>query len=131
MLLVALIWSVTANIDKYCVLKSSPSFYLSLFYLIFPILYLPVVLLASPKGLLGIGRNLPGLVLLGTLGALLVIFQMLAIRMALVSYVIGIKRAGMLFSILFGFLFFGEKHLKYRLPGAALMMGGVALILLS
>lgn len=131
MLLVALIWSLTANIDKICVLSSSPPFYLALFYLGFPLLYLPVMLAGSRGKLYQVKQNLPGLFFLGLAGALLIVFQMLAIRIALVSYVIGLKRAGMLFSILFGFAFFEERHLKYRLLGAALMMGGVACIVLS
>lgn len=131
MLIVALIWSVTSNIDKVCVLKSSPLFYLTLFYLIFPILYLPVVLIRSRGKFVQIGRNLPSLLILGVFGALFIFFQMLAIRVALVTYVIGMKRARMVFSILFGFLFFGERYLKYRLLGAAFMIGGVACIVLS
>ena len=131
MLFVALIWSITANIDKICVLSSSPTFYLTVFYLSFPFLYLPLTLTRAKSKLSQLKANFVSLCILGVLGASLVLFQMLAIRIALVSYVIGIKRAGMLFSIVLGFLFFGERNLRFRFLGAALMLAGVACIVLS
>jgi uncharacterized membrane protein len=54
---------------------------------------------------------------------------MIAIQLTLVSYVIAIKRSGMLLSVLIGVIFFGERGLRQRLAGALLMSLGVALIL--
>ncbi len=53
---------------------------------------------------------------------------MLAIQLTLVSYVIAIKRAGMVLAVVFGYLFFKEKHLRARLTGAVLMAAGVAVL---
>jgi uncharacterized membrane protein len=47
----------------------------------------------------------------------------------LVSSVIAIKRAGMVFSILLGYLFFGERHMALRLAAAGLMIVGVGFIM--
>lgn len=75
-------------------------------------------------------REIPALLVFGSLGAIMILFQMVAVRIALVSYVIAIKRAGMIFSILLGYFFFGERHLKVRMAGAALMVAGVCCIVL-
>ena len=58
-----------------------------------------------------------------------ILAQMMAIQLTLVSYVIAIKRSGMLLSVLIGVAFFGERGLRQRLLGAAMMSAGVTLIL--
>jgi hypothetical protein len=47
-----------------------------------------------------------------------------------VAYVETIKRAGGLASVLIGVFFFKEGGLGYRLPAAALMLIGIALIMM-
>jgi uncharacterized membrane protein len=59
------------------------------------------------------------------------IFQMTAINLTLVSYVISIKRTSVIMSVLFGYFIFKEKGLKERLTGTSIMVIGVLSIALS
>jgi len=130
MLIVAALWAISAAADKVALLSSSPFFFLVIFHLLFPVFYFPVLWVKARGQGRQVVRQAPALLVFAFLGALMVLFQMTAIRMTLVSYVIAIKRAGVLFSILLGYFFFGERHLKIRLAGALLMVGGVCCILL-
>ena len=69
--------------------------------------------------------------LLGLLAAVMILSQFTAISMTVASYVIAIKRAGMILSVVFGYLFFKEKHLRARLTGAMLMTAGVIVLSLQ
>ncbi len=130
MLGVAFIWSITSNFDKIGVVNSSPLFWaFSLFAVIaagmIPFVFRP-------------GRGLKPLIaqwqLIGVTGgfnAIAVAFQMLALTLAPVAQVIAVKRMSALLSVLFGHFFFGEKGLRSRLIGAAIMVGGVVIMSLS
>lgn len=130
MFIVAILWGISATADKMAMINSSPLFYLVAFDLLFSVLYLPV-LKARASGQLkkAIGAT-PHLLIFALLGVMMMFFQLAAMRTGLVSYVIAIKRAGMVFSILLGYFFFGERHLKIRLMAAALMVTGVCCIVL-
>jgi uncharacterized membrane protein len=90
----------------------------------------PILLHKSKQNIKEIPRQLWILVPVGLFAATRIIFQMLAINLALVSYVISIKRTSVLFSIFFGYLVFKEKGVRGRLAGALLMLAGVLLITL-
>ena len=64
----------------------------------------------------------------GGFNAIAITFQMLALTMAPVAQVIAVKRMSALLSVLFGHFFFGEKGLKERLIGAAIMVSGVVIM---
>ena len=131
MLGVAALWSVTSVLDKVCVTRSSPVFYMSAFHLLWVAGILPLLLITR-RPILPTARRewrLLGLIAFTHVGTLLA--QMIAIQFTLVSYVIAIKRAGMLLSVLIGARFFGEQNLKRRLLGAAVMSIGLALVLTS
>jgi len=131
MLIVALIWSITANIDKVAVQHSSPLFYTLIFNVFVSCLFLPLLFVKSRKGLKKISLNVKGLILIGLFSALIPLFQFYAISLTLVAYVISIKRTSAIFSSLFGFFFFKEKRVKERLLGAIIMVIGVLFIALS
>jgi len=127
MLLVALIWSVSATFDKAAVLESSPAFYAAAFSAAFGVIYSPALVWGlrrkpAPRG------TLPRLALLGGIAAVMIVCQYVAIQFALASYVIALKRAGMLVSVLLGRFLFGERRLGVRLAGAALMTAGVLVL---
>ena len=61
----------------------------------------------------------------------MLIFQMTAIIMAIVPYVISIKRSSIVITVLFGHLFFKERGIKERLMGSILMVLGILFISLS
>jgi uncharacterized membrane protein len=128
MLMVTLIYGLTANFDKIGVLNSSPARWLAALYTFLSLSLLPVMLMRSKN----IDRQLKGnwiwLVALGLTYGLALICQMTAVKTAIVPFVIAIKRMSVLFSALSGFFLFGEKGLRDRLLGALLMVAGVLLI---
>ncbi len=129
MLLVALIWSISAVYDKVATIESSPAFYASFFSAAYGLIYLP--LLATGLRKRPIEKNVvPRLFLLGIIFAVMIMCQMTAIQMALASYVVAIKRAGMLVSVILGYFIFRERDLRVRLVGAALMTLGVVVLAL-
>lgn len=129
MLAVALLWSISANVDKVGVQNSSP-----LFWAIAVNAFIACGLL--PLGWYRLHRN-PGqlrgntatLLAVGLCGALTSLCQMSAISLAMVPYVIAIKRTSILFSVLWGHWLFGEAGFRQRLTAAAVMLAGVVLIL--
>jgi len=56
---------------------------------------------------------------------------MTAVQLALVANVISIKRTSIVMSTIFGYLFFKEKNIRYRILGASTMVLGVIFITLS
>lgn len=130
MLAVAFIWSITSNFDKIGVLNSSSLFWAVAINSFIAVFMFPMLFFAKQNGK-GILINLKVLIPIGLFVALTTIFQMIAIKMALVAYVISIKRTSVVMGVLFGCLFFKEKGLKERLLGAVIMILGVLLITLA
>ena len=58
----------------------------------------------------------------------MVISHMLAISLAKVAYVISVKRMSLVIGVLYGYLFFKEKHIGERFLGALLMFIGFILV---
>jgi uncharacterized membrane protein len=131
MLLVSFIWSITSNIDKVGVQNSSPIFWPVAVNSFVTIVMLPLVLHRSGRNVKHISMSYLTLVLVGMFSALTAIFQMMAITMTLVAYVISIKRTSTIMSVLFGYLIFKETNIKERLLGVIIMVIGVLLITLS
>ena len=131
MLAVAFIWSITSNFDKIGVQNSSPIFWTVSVNALIALLLTPLLLYKSKKATTTIQKNLKVLVPIGLFGALIHIFQMTAISMALVTYVSSIKRTSILFSVLSGWVVLKEKGIRERLAGAAVMIAGVVLIAVS
>lgn len=127
MLVVAAIWSVSAVYDKVATVASSPAFYTTFFSLTFGLLYAPLLIIGVKKRPLTRAVT-PRLLLLGLIGAVMILSQFSAIELTVASYVISIKRAGMVLSVVFGYVFFKERHLRPRLAGASLMAIGVAVL---
>ncbi len=130
MLLVAFLWSITANIDKVGIMNSSPVFWVISVSTFLFIGTIPVVLFSKIKE-----KNFKLLLnkkffLVGLFTAATLIFQMTAIEMTLVAYVISIKRTSALMVVVFGVMFFKEKGGKHRIIGVMIMLAGVMLITL-
>lgn len=129
MLIIASIWSITANIDRVGVNETSPVFWafskdaLILFYL------LPIFLIKSQKGLVQLKSRAKGLLLVGFFKTTSVLTQMFAIQYILVAYVVSIKRASAVFIILYAYLILKEKrNIKNRLWGMTIILIGLFLI---
>ncbi len=129
MLLVAALWSISAVHDKVATVASSPAYFTTFFSLVFGVLYAPLLFVGLRKRPLD-RATWPRLLLLGLFAAVMILSQFTAIELTLASYVIAIKRAGMVLSVVFGYLFFKERHLRARLTGAMLMTVGVVVLAL-
>lgn len=127
MLLVALIWSVSANFDKIGVRNSSPLLWAAALNMFIAAALLPLVL-QRRRGRRLLPDGLKGLFLIGTAGGVGSICQMTAFNLTLVPYVIAIKRTSILMSSLWGHLCLGEAGLRQRVPAVLLMVAGVALL---
>jgi drug/metabolite transporter (DMT)-like permease len=129
MLLVAALWSVSATVEKIAVGSSSPDFYLTSLGLGFSLVFVVVLAFRVEAPLKNLRTHWLKLAGAGILTGLMAVFQMRAIaETPLVNYVISIKRAGMLVSVLAGWLIFGEENILFRAFGAVLMIAGVVLI---
>ncbi len=140
MLCVAFIWSITSNFDKIGVVNSSPLFWAIALFAVIALGMVPFVFFRNNRTgtAMGIATGLKPLLvqwrILGVTGgfnAIAITFQMLALTMAPVAQVIAVKRMSALLSVLFGHFFFGEKGLKERLIGAAIMVSGVVIMSLQ
>jgi drug/metabolite transporter (DMT)-like permease len=132
MLVVALLWSIGPLLDRRGVELGGVTLYALLTNLGGGLPLLIWVALKQPGELERIRRALP---LLG--GTVLVLAlamstQFLSWDYLFVAYTDAIKRGGgMLFSTLLGHFFFGEQHLRQRLPAVAVMGAGVAIVLIG
>jgi len=128
MLITSLLWGIAANFDKMATMNSSPFFYLLIFHIGFTIFYLPVVLPRFRQHWPEIKKNWVLFFLLGITGVAGLYAQMTAIQWTVTAYVVAIKRAGMVFSIFYGWFIFREKQIGLRLVASGFMVGGVMLI---
>lgn len=130
MLLVAIIWSITANIDKIGVVNSSPFFWITMMSAFVSIALLPIVFSRFPKQRNMMRKWTFALVPIGLIYGLTILNQMIAINLTLVSYVISIKRTSAILAVFWGFIIFKEKNIKDRLVGVIIMVIGVLFITL-
>lgn len=139
-LTVSLVWSVTANFDKLAVQTSTPLTYSFWFHVLFAIAFTPIFLFLrrgeNPSGS-SEGTTDPdapeymgywivlGLLAGGFLQAVMSATQMVAVVRTKVTYVIAIKRAGMLVSVLGGGILFDEKDTARRFLASILVFAGL------
>jgi drug/metabolite transporter (DMT)-like permease len=132
MLIVAFLWSITANIDKIGVQESSPVFWAFSKDAFLMLLFILLMIWKSEKPFQQIKKEYKYLTLIGILRAGSALTQMIAIQFILVSYVIAIKRSSALFVILWGYFFLNEKeNIKTKLFGILIILAGLALIVLT
>ncbi len=131
MLAVALLWSVTANIDKIGLQNSSPLVWAVAINGAIALGMAPLVWHRARRIRLGSKASLPLLLAMGLCGGLTTLCQMLAISQTQVPYVIAVKRLSILLSVLAGHLLLGERGLRERLPAALAMLAGVVVLLLA
>ncbi|MBI2134118.1 EamA family transporter [Candidatus Woesearchaeota archaeon] len=129
MLIVALIWSITSNIDKIGVQNSSPAFWaLTVNSVIAG--YLTIYLVKTKK-IAQTAKEYKTLLPIGALSSFSMLFQMIAISMSLVSYVISIKRTSIIISVIGGYFIFKERMIKERIAAAIIMSAGAVIIAMS
>jgi drug/metabolite transporter (DMT)-like permease len=127
MIIVALLWALSASFDKLALNHSTPSFFVFCEYLVYSLILIPIAL-KSKNSVQTLKTNYKTFILLGLAFAIMIITQMHAISLHYVSYVIAIKRAGILFSVLIGWLYFKETNIKESLLGTIVMIIGVFIL---
>jgi len=130
MLIVALMWSVSATAEKIAVVSSSQAFYATVIDSLLALAYLPIIFKSRRSNFSAISENFGGLLLIGLVSGLMILFQFTALKTLFVSYVIAFKRAGVIISVLFGIFLFKEKNALKNVFFTGMMVGGVFLILL-
>ncbi len=129
-LIVAFIWSITANLFKTGILASNPVFFSTSVYLAISLLVLPSILKKYKQSLFEIKSNFGLLLLLGISSAVMIITSSVPMLYAIVPYVISLKRSSVIFSVLIGFYIFKEQNIRNAFIGAAIMLVGGILITL-
>lgn len=127
MLLVAFLWSISANIDKLAILHASPEAYAFAINLMLAAGYRLFLWQKPQKSLKGLGA----LIMASTALVLMALFQFHAVKVGIPSLVIALKRSGMLFAVLFDIICYREKNVYLRLPGIAAILAGVVMMGLS
>ena len=126
MIIVAVIYSITATIGKIAVQHSSQIFF-GFFYPLLLTIVLSMVV--GIKGTLYQVASRPIVFLfIGIFTAIMILSHFLAISMADVAYVISIKRTSLIFSVIYGWLIFKEVDIGERLLGSIFMLAGVVSI---
>ncbi|HAR94344.1 MAG TPA: hypothetical protein DCR97_00025 [Deltaproteobacteria bacterium] len=136
MIVVAVIYSLTASLGKRAIEHSSPAFFTAAYVLTLSVLLAPFALFSYQQRYYRHGKtfnlqHLFGQTLLP--GVLFVIGSLAhswAVQLTEVAYMISIKRLSLLIGVVYGWLFFKEKGIKERLLGAALMLAGFVVIVL-
>ena len=131
MILVAFIYSITANLGKIAVLHSNLFFFLA-FDVIISLLALSIIFFPAIKNNYNsIKSNIKTLFFIGILNGLSLLFHLMAIVLVIAPYMISIKRTSSIFGVVYGHFLFKEKNIMQRLVGAAVMVIGAAIILIS
>jgi len=131
MLIVAVIWAVSANFDKLSIQYSSVYQHI-LFVNIFVFIGITIVVSSMKKLKISeIQKDRKNLLIMSLFTTTTYIFQMTALSLTLVAYVISLKRVSGLISVFLGHFILGEPNLRERLFGAFLMFLGVVFIVLA
>ena len=126
---VILIYSITSNLDKLGVQASSPVMWPLTVYTLSTLFMLPIMMKKSPDWKSKMRDDWKLLALLGVFGGVSIIFQMAAIELTLVSYVVSIKRLSIPLTVVLGYFMLNEKDgFKERIIGSMIMAVGALLI---
>lgn len=131
MIIVAFLFSITSNLSKIIVQNSSPLFAAIAYLSSLSITLLLISVAMSGKKIFQLKTEFKSLLPVGFFYSLMALFHNLAITQAIVPYVMSIKRSSSLFSVFYGHFWFKEKNITARFVGAAVMVSGAALIILS
>lgn len=130
MLLVAVIFSVAANVDKVGVVSSNFVFYILSVNTFLSASLGVIMLLKKRRESTVFIKNIQSLSMLGVLQAATQIFSVIAITMTLVPYLIAVRRTSIIFTSFFGFVGFKEKKIVQRSISISVMIIGVFILVL-
>ncbi|NYT05903.1 MAG: DMT family transporter [Methanomicrobiales archaeon] len=128
---VALLFAVSSSIDKVVVLTSDPLFGSGMVFLLLGVAFSVLSLARSPHAIRPAGP-FPAAALLAVSVVLAIeAFSInLAYTLAIVPYVISVKRLSIVISVVFGILLLGEGDALRRIAGSACMLAGAVVIAL-
>ena len=131
MVATAFIYSFGAVVGKKAIQHSSVMFFTTSFFIVFNLVCLGGMLISGKTRF----RRLARFPLQGAVAGGLLFGHALchgwAISMTKAVYMIAVKRLSILFGVIYGGLFFHERHLLYRLLGTSLMVAGAAVVTLK
>lgn len=132
MWITAIIWSITWPLDKLWILEYWVFLWMLYTNCIIVILMFFYLLLFRRKTFQDLSNpsSFKKISIMTCIWAWTLLIQMFAIKLTLVIYVISIKRASGIFSIIFGYFFFWEKNIQRKLFAASVMIIGVSMIAL-
>ncbi len=129
MLLVSFIYSLTAPLGKVAILHSNPWFFAAVYNLALSGWIVALWPAAAGNAKVRDIFDRPGpMVLIGLTVAVEHFAHMMAIAQVEAAYMIAIKRMSLLFGVLYGAYWFGERNIRERLAGALIMVAGVFLV---
>jgi drug/metabolite transporter (DMT)-like permease len=130
MLAVSILYSFTSPLGKMAIEHSSPLFFGIAYFTALTLVFTPIALWSAKSEVKnfftsGAYRQLAAP---GFFSSCMIISHMIAISLVQVAYMISVKRISILIGVVYGYLFFREKHFKERSLGALLMVAGFVLI---
>jgi drug/metabolite transporter (DMT)-like permease len=128
MLAVAAIFSLTSSLGKIGVRHSSPVAFGALYTLSTTAVFGVMVLLREGKGALREVAPSRWLWAVGAASGVMIFLHFTALELTKVAYMISVKRTSLIFTVLFGVLFLGERGAPRRVFGAGMMFGGIVLL---
>ena len=131
MLIIAFLFSITSTLSKIIVLNSSPFFAVIVYLSSLSIVLFVIALVMAGKKIFQLKTEFKSLFPIGFFYGLMALFHNMAITLAIVPFIMSIKRSSSLFSVFYGHFWFKEKNIKARFVGAAIMLSGAGLIILS
>ena len=129
MIIVAFIYGITSSLGKMAIEHSSPLFFGATYFIVLTVLFGPIALIAGKNKKNFVNRKqYRRLFFPGLFYSVMIVTHMLALGLTNVAYMISVKRTSLIMGVIYGYFLFGEKYLRERLAGAALMLTGFVMI---
>jgi len=130
-LVVVVLYSISANLDKIGTEASSPVFYSFSLHLLMVLALTPIMIYKVDDWDTTIRTNTKYIIPVGMFSGFASVLYMAALTYTLVIYATAVKRAATLTTVIGAWLFLGEGEIRQRLPGAVMLIFGVILISIS
>ena len=130
MIVVAVIYSVTATLGKMAIEHSSPLFFGITYFCAVTVLFAPIAAWMGRhemKQFFFTGQY-KRLFFPGLFYSIMIVSHMTALNLTKVAYMISVKRISLVIGVLYGYFLFRETNIRERMLGTLLMLTGFVLI---